>query len=414
MLQAALHVSRRPGVAVLLINAVLMFAGFFMLIPLVSVFGTRELGLTATAVGGVLAIRVLTQQGLTLFGGAIADHVGYKPILAAGILIRVVGFAMFAYVTDFLGLLLAAIIAALGGALFEATHKAALATLVPPRERALAFSLISTAGRVGTMLGPLAAVALLPIGFDAVSLAAAGCFLVAFVATVLFLPATRAEVHPSRPSMTGMLGTVFADRPFVIFTALTIGYWFLFSQLLLTLPLYIVQLSGRDSDVGWVLGVNSGFALVAQYPVIAWFSRRMRPLPIMTLGCGVMTAGLLGVAPAPSVVVLMAPILLYSLGDLLVQPTMAAITGDLARPEALGSYFGVGALGLAFGGGLGNALGGWMFDQALAVGSPGSIWLAYAALTALLAAGFYWYGRSMPAVRAHDHVVAPQQAEEIG
>ena len=415
MFSSAWQVTRRAGVAVILVNAVLMYAGFFMLIPFVSLYGTRELGLSAAAVGVVLAVRIVVQQGLTMFGGIVADGVGYKPILAAGIFIRTIGFTLFAFTNDFTSLLLAAVVAALGGALFEATHKAALASFVPPRERAIAFSLVSTVGRVGTMLGPLIAVALLPIGFATLSLVSAACYVAAFLATVLFLPATSAtpsaEDDGQRQGGWGaavqvipaMFRLVWADKPFVAFTALTAGYWFIFSQIFLTLPLYVSYLSGSDNAVGSLLAVNSAFALVAQYPVIAWVGRRAAPLPIIIGGFGVMTVGLVlfslgtGVANADRaglfVAVLSLPVILYALGDLLVQPTLAAITGDLAKPEALGSYFGFSSFGVALGGGIGNALGGWLFDQSRLAGLPNGPWYLYSALAGLLAVAFYGYAR---------------------
>lgn len=419
MLSSARPVMRRPGVTVLLVNSVLMFAGFFMLIPLVSVYGTQELGLTAAAVGSILAFRIVLQQGLTIVWGAVADSVGYKLILAAGIAVRTLGFVMFAFVHDYWGLMGAALVAALGGAMFESTHKAALAALVMPRERPIAFSLSSTAGRIGTMLGPPIGVVLLPIGFATLSLTAAACFGVACVAILIFMPAvgtppatTATRVNPWAAAvrrLPEMFRTVWTDRPFVVFTLLTAGYWFIFSQIFLTLPLYVTQLSGSEQPVGILLAANSLFALLMQFPVVAWANRRMAPLPIMVAGCGIMAAGLaamaLGVAVPPGwgvlglVVVMLGPVFLYSLGDLLIQPTMQAVTGDLARPYALGSYFGFAAFGLAVGGGLGNALGGVLFDQAISAGMPAAPWFLYGGLAVALAAAFRWYGRRITRAR---------------
>ncbi len=400
-----------------------MFAGFFMLIPLVSVYGTQELGLTAAAVGSILATRIVLQQGLTIVWGAVADSVGYKTILAAGIAVRTLGFLMFAFVHDYWGLMAAGLVAALGGAMFESTHKAALAALVPPRERPVAFSLSSTAGRIGTMLGPPIGVMLLPIGFAALSLTAAACFGVACVAILIFMPAVGApasaasaasarQVNPWRAAvgrLPEMFRAVWADKTFVGFTFLTAGYWFIFSQIFLTLPLYVSQLSGSEQPVGILLAANSLFALLMQFPVVAWANRRMAPLPIIIRGCGIMAAGLssmaLGVLVPRDwgtwglVAVMLGPVFLYSLGDLLIQPTVQAVTGDLARPDALGSYFGFASFGLAVGGGLGNALGGVLFDQAIAAGMPAAPWFLYGGLAVVLAAAFRWYGRRIERTR---------------
>ena len=76
----------------LLANSGLMSAGFFMLIPLLSVHLTRDLGYSGAAAGAVLALRQFTQQGLMLFGGALADRIGYRRVIAGGMLVRALGF----------------------------------------------------------------------------------------------------------------------------------------------------------------------------------------------------------------------------------------------------------------------------------------------------------------------------------
>src|SRR5690349_529748 len=126
---------RQRGIAVLLTNEALTWGGFYMLIPLLSVHLTRDAGYSGALAGTVLAVRQFTQQGLMLFGGALADRVGYRPVIAAGMLIRALGFFGFALSDRLPAVLGAAIVAALGGALFEASGKAALAALTPPEGR---------------------------------------------------------------------------------------------------------------------------------------------------------------------------------------------------------------------------------------------------------------------------------------
>lgn len=58
-------VQRRRGAVVMLVITFLMWGGFFMVIPLISVRYVDDLGWSAGAIGLVLAIRQLTQQGLT-------------------------------------------------------------------------------------------------------------------------------------------------------------------------------------------------------------------------------------------------------------------------------------------------------------------------------------------------------------
>ncbi|MEZ4515897.1 MAG: MFS transporter [Chloroflexota bacterium] len=92
-----------------------------------SVHFVDELGWAAAFIGLVLAIRQFSQQGLTVFGGALADSVGPKLLIMLGVLIRSVSFVMMGFATEPWMLLVSGFMAAIGGALFDAPLKATLA-----------------------------------------------------------------------------------------------------------------------------------------------------------------------------------------------------------------------------------------------------------------------------------------------
>lgn len=107
----------------MLITAFSMSMGFFMLIPLVSVHYTESLGFTASMVGLALAVRQFSQQGLMLLTGSLAERVGYRPVLATGMIVRSLGFATFVVADTLPRLLLASFVAAVGGAFFEVSAR---------------------------------------------------------------------------------------------------------------------------------------------------------------------------------------------------------------------------------------------------------------------------------------------------
>src|SRR5215211_3976080 len=110
--------ARQRGLYTLLADTFLMWAGFFMIIPLLSIYYVEQLGWAAASIGVVLAVRQFTQQGLTILGGALADKLGAKRLILAGLLVRMVGFAGMAWAHTFPLLLFTAFLAAVGGSLF--------------------------------------------------------------------------------------------------------------------------------------------------------------------------------------------------------------------------------------------------------------------------------------------------------
>jgi DHA1 family multidrug resistance protein-like MFS transporter len=367
--------TRRRGLIAILVDTFFMWGGFFMVIPLISVHYVDDLGWSAASIGLVLAVRQLTQQGLTLPGGMLADRVGAKWLICAGMLLRAAGFACMAWADTFPLLLASALLAAIGGSLFESPRSAAIAALTNETNRARYYSLLGVVGGLGMTLGPLLGALLLRVDFSIVALVAASCYLVTFLLTVLFLPPV--QVASERRGLTYGIALALHDRPFMIFNLLLMGYWFMWVQLSISLPLVARAISGSSDAVSWVYTLNAGMSVLLQYPLLRLAERKLRPLPILVLGVATMAVGLGGIGLAGSVTALLLCVALFSAGALLASPTQQTVTAGFANPTALGSYFGVNALALALGGGLGNYSGGLLYGLGQHRAAPALPWIVF-------------------------------------
>jgi len=401
--------ARRRGLIALMAITFLMYAGVFMVIPLVSVHYVEYLGFAATLVGLALATRQLLQQGFTLVGGVLADRFGVRGLIGAGVLVRAIGFISLAWATSPGLLFVAMTLSALGGALFEAPSRAAVAALTREEERARFYSITGVVSGLGMTLGPLAGALLLRLNFQAVALGAAACFGLVFLIVLWLLPPIR--VAAGRLSLGSGLNLVRRDRTFLVFTALTMGYWFMWVQITLSLPLAAERLTGNPDAVGVVYALNAGTTVLFQYPVFRFAERFLRPLPIMIIGMALMALGLGAVAAAGDIGILLACVAIFTLGSILATPTQQSITASLADPRALGSYFGVNALALAFGGALGNLAGGALTDAARRVGQPALPWLTFALLGLGSAIGLAMLAERLQRRRATAHLVIATRPE---
>jgi MFS transporter, DHA1 family, multidrug resistance protein len=377
--------ARRRGLIVLLIDTFFMWGGFFMVVPLISVHYVDDLGWPAAAIGLVLALRQLTQQGLTLPGGMLADRVGAKSLICAGMLLRACGFASMAWASSFPLLLSSAVLAALGGALFESPRSAAIAALTDERNRARYYSIVGVAGSMGMTLGPLIGALLLRLDFSVVALVAASCYIVTFAVTAVLLPAVR--VASERRGLSYGIGLALRDRPFMVFNVLLMGYWFMWVQLSISLPLEARAISGTSDAVSWVYTLNAGMSVLLQYPLLRLAERYLRPLPILVLGVAIMALGLGGIGMVDSTATLLLCVALFSAGALLAAPSQQTVAASFANPAALGSYFGVNALALALGGGLGNYSGGVLYGLGREIGRPALPWLVFCTVGCAAALG---------------------------
>jgi DHA1 family multidrug resistance protein-like MFS transporter len=389
--------ARRRGLATILVDTFFMWGGFFMVIPLISVHYVDDLGWAAASIGLVLAVRQLTQQGLALPGGMLADRVGAKILICVGMLLRAAGFACMAWASTFPLLIASAVLAAIGGALFESPRAAAVAALTNETNRARYYSLLGVVGGIGMTLGPLLGALLLKFDFAVVALVASSCYVVTFALTLLYLPPVR--VSSERRGLTYGIGLALRDRPFMIFNALMMGYWFMWVQLSISLPLVARAISGTSDAVSWVYMLNAGMSVLLQYPLLRLAEKRLRPLSILMLGVTIMAVGLGGVAFVSGVAPLLLCVALFSAGALLAAPSQQSVTAGFANPVALGSYFGVNALALALGGGLGNYSGGLLYGLGQQRATPTLPWLIFCVVGLAAALGMVLLQRRQASAR---------------
>jgi DHA1 family multidrug resistance protein-like MFS transporter len=404
---------RRRGLAVLLAATFLTWAGFFVVVPLIAVHYVDGLGWAASSIGLVLAVRQFLQQGSTTLSGALADRLGAKGLICAGMLVRAAGFAIMAFADTYPLLMISAIVAALGGGLFESPKAAAIAALTTEESRRRFYSLAGVIAGIGVALGTQLGALLIRANFAAVSLAGAVTFFVTFVLMLLFLPPVRvaSESHGVREGFA----IVLRDRLFMAYVGLLMGYWFMATQFNLSLTLTAAEIAGTETVVAWIYGINSGVTILFGYVVPRLFERHVAALPMLMLGVVLTATGMFAVGASHTLLALLSSVVLISFGSVLVRPGEQTVTAHLARPVARGSYFGIAALSLAVGGGLGNYAGGVIYDVGQKHGLPALPWLIFGAVGVATAAGLWWLGRVMERQQPAAHVAprpvtVPEQA----
>jgi DHA1 family multidrug resistance protein-like MFS transporter len=100
--------------------------------------------------------------------------------------------------------------------------------------------------------------------------------------------------------------------------------------------------------------------------------------------------GLLLFGFAPTFALMLVCIAIYAMGRLIVDPVQLNLVSEVAPPGKIGAYIGFSMLAFAIGGGLGNALGGALYDLSLAIDFPQLIWLVMGAVALAGAVAMLW------------------------
>lgn len=368
-----------------------------MVIPLMAVHYVDHLGWAAGTLGIILALRQFTQQGFTTIFGILADRVGPRVLIATGMFTRAIGFALMAYAESFWPVLAAALVVAVGGSMFEAPIQAAVAALTYPDERRRFYARIGMIGGVGTTVGTQVGALLIGFDFALVCLGGAAAFLLIFVTMTVLMPSISVSIGGE--SVTDGIGAVRRDRTFIRYVAIVAGYWFAWTQFGLTITLAAVAITGTDRAVSWIYLVNAGVTILLGYALPRLLERWLSSLQMQIAGVITIGIGLLLVGMANDIVGVMLAAGVFAMGAVMARPGQETVLANLARPSARGTYFGFAALGLAIGGGLGNYLGGVIYD----LGGDGTSplpWIVFGAV-AFITATLLWLNRAeFSAVRA--------------
>jgi len=267
--------------------------GFYMLMPYLASYLSGSLGLASWTVGLVLGIRNFSQQGMFLVGGTLADRFGYKPLIVAGCVLRIGGFASLAIVDSLPGLIIALAATGFAGALFNPAVRAYLAADSGER-RIEAFAVFNVFYQGGILAGPVVGLVLTAVDFRLTCLVAAAVFAVLSVISVRALPAqaTMADRPEGRDSMLTGLRTVTANRSFRLFALVMIGSYVLSFQMYLALPMEAHRIAGSGA-VGTALitalfVVSGGLAILGQVKITSWLKARWSPGTCLAAGMSLM------------------------------------------------------------------------------------------------------------------------------
>ncbi|AHM73662.2 multidrug efflux MFS transporter MdtH [Yersinia hibernica] len=380
--------ARSLGKYFLLLDNLLVVLGFFVVFPLISIRFVDQLGWAAVLVGLALGLRQLVQQGLGIFGGAIADRFGAKPMIVTGMLMRAAGFALMAMADEPWILWLACALSGLGGTLFDPPRTALVIKLTRPHERGRFYSLLMMQDSAGAVIGALIGSWLLQYDFHFVCWTGAVIFILAAGWNIWLLPAYR--ISTVRAPMKEGLMRVLRDRRFVTYVLTLTGYYMLSVQVMLMLPIVVNEIAGSPAAVKWMYAIEAALSLTLLYPIARWSEKRFRLEQRLMFGLLIMTLSLFPVGLITHLQTLFMFICFFYMGSIIAEPARETLSASLADSRARGSYMGFSRLGLALGGALGYTGGGWMYDTGRTLAMPELPWFLLGIIGLITLVGLYW------------------------
>lgn len=380
--------ARSLGKYFLLVDNMLVVLGFFVVFPLISIRFVDQMGWAALMVGIALGLRQFVQQGLGVFGGAIADRFGAKPMIVTGMLLRAAGFATMAIAHEPWLLWFSCFLSGIGGTLFDPPRTALVVKLIRPQHRGRFFSILMMQDSAGAVVGALLGSWLLQYDFRLVCATGAVLFILCALFNGLFLPAWKLSTVKA-PVREG-LDRVLSDKRFVTYVLTLTGYYMLAVQVMLMLPIMVNDIAGTPAAVKWMYAIEASLSLTLLYPIARWSERRFRLEHRLMAGLLLMTLSMMPIGLVSSLQQLFMLICTFYIGSIIAEPARETLSASLADARARGNYMGFSRLGLALGGALGYTGGGWLFDAGKALHQPELPWVMLGMVGFMTLIALWW------------------------
>ncbi|WP_215450425.1 MFS transporter [Streptomyces sp. ATCC 21386] len=384
-----------PLLRLLILTQLAFNIGFYAVLPFLAEHLGTAIGMAGWLVGFVLGLRTFSQQGLFVVGGWLVDRYGVRPVVLAGCVLRIAGFAWLGYAEATWAVIGAVLVIGFAAALFspavesEAARQAVIWEEEGHGSRTRVLALFSVAGQAGAFVGPLLGALLLAVDFRTACLAGAAVFVLVLAGHAWLMP----QHIPGRirTRERGGARALLRNRRFLALCCAYGSYLLAYNQLYLALPDEVQRAAGSQAPLSWLFALSSLLVVFAQLPVTRWAGDRLdlrrsmaAGLLLIAAGFAVVAAarpagwtGLAGLLPGAAYVVLL------TLGQMLVVPAARAWVPDLAAEGRLGLYTGA----LSSVSGLIVLIGSSATGSLLDLGLPPAVpWLVLAAVPALAVA----------------------------
>jgi proton-dependent oligopeptide transporter, POT family len=346
---------------------------------------------------------------MAVFGGALADRIGFRRALSAAYFILTLAYFLVGSIgapwleparrVVPLGLLAGVILflPALGVALVKPSVVGTTARASKEDVRSIGYAIYYTMVNIGSTAGPFLAGwmhARMPPQ-NVFLLAAASVFLM-FIVVLLFFKEPRTgggEPARSLAQVARDLLTVLGNGRFVLFLLIFSGYWIVFWQQFLILPIYIHDYVDPNANTAMILIVDPLIVITLTVAVNA-LTRRIPSLRAIVIGTLLTSVGWLVLAAHASVIAAIVSLVIVALGEITQSPRYYEYISRLAPPERQGTYMGFAFLPI----GIGSFAGGWLGGALLhhfgeVAKTPERIWPAVSAVGLLTAFLLWLYDR---------------------
>jgi proton-dependent oligopeptide transporter, POT family len=312
---------------------------------------------------------------LPVLGGTLADRFGFRRALMFAYAVMTVGYFLLGSLSapwmaplrhsiDLKWLVGAVLmVPALGPSVVKPCVAGTTGRASKENVRSIGYSIYYTLVNVGGTLGPIvASLVRQHVGIESVFLVSALSVFLMFWVTFFFFREPRHRGDEEVPSVGAAIRNMFVvlgNGRFVAFLLIYSGYWIVFWQEYVSVPLFVRGYVNPKANVDALLSIDALTVICLQI-LVSFLTRKVPTFAALTLGIFVSSIAWIPLALHPAISTTIAALAIVALGEIIQSPRYYEYVSRLAPPGQQGLYMGYAFLPIAIGYFVAGTLGGYL------------------------------------------------------
>ncbi len=356
--------------------------GFYIIFALYLTGSTDEgaLGFSQTQKGLIMGIGTAFLYLLPIVTGALSDRIGYRKTLFIAYTIYTIVFLMIPTFKSFSSVFFIYLLLAIGAALFKPIIAATVTKTTDAQTSSIGFGIFYMMVNIGGFIGPFVTGFVRKYSWDYVFYSSAAVIALNFILVAFFYKEPISQNNAKKQRFTlaeqishvfGNIGKALSDWRFALFLVIIAGFWTMYMQFYMTLPVFIDQwvntavlydflnhswpwlahqlgTSAGTIPAEYILNVDAGYIILFQI-VISAIVMRYKPLSTMIAGILIASVGMgLSLATQNGLFIVVA-LLVFSVGEMMSSPKITEYIGRIAPSDKTALYIGCSYIPVALG-----------------------------------------------------------------
>jgi dipeptide/tripeptide permease len=384
---------------------------YYATTAVLAIYLSEQLHFSSELTGWVVGIFGMVVWFLPILGGTLADRFGFRRALMFAYLVMTVGYFLLGSLAapwmeslrramgDKWLVLAILMIPALGPGVVKPCVAGTTARASSENVRSLGYSIYYTLVNIGGALGPIVAWLVrkqLGWGIESVFRVAALSVFLMFWTTLFFYREPGRSGEQKVASVFTALSNMFVvlgNFRFVLFLVISSGFYIVFWQQYISVPLFIRGYVNPKANVDLILSVDPIIVICFQI-LVSYLTRKMPAVRAMALGFFITGLSWILLAIHPTIPILVATLVGVAIGEITQASRYYEYISRLAPSGQQGLYMGYAFLPIAIGYLIGGPLGGYLVHYyGEVIRRPQQMWWVISAIGILTAALTWLYDK---------------------